>query len=145
MIASASFAADPAGFNIWRAGELKGFEKSLAPKMNKQKVATQNLSSYGNHLAMVAHREGNGEAELHQSMADVFVAQSGEATLVVGGKIPSPRNTAPGEVRGASIEGGTKHKLAAGDIVHIPANVPHQLLLDNGTQFTYFVVKVDTK
>jgi quercetin dioxygenase-like cupin family protein len=39
--------------------------------------------------------------------------------------------------------GGTSHKLAAGDVVHIPANTPHQLLVEPGTQFTYFVVKVN--
>ena len=33
-------------------------------------------------------------------------------------------------------------KLAAGDAVHIPANTPHQLLVENGKQFTYFVIKV---
>jgi quercetin dioxygenase-like cupin family protein len=32
--------------------------------------------------------------------------------------------------------------LSTGDIVHIPAGTPHQLLLDKGKPFTYFVVKV---
>ena len=42
----------------------------------------------------------------------------------------------------ASIKGGTEKKLAAGDVATIPAKVPHQVKLDAGKAFTYFVVKV---
>lgn len=140
-----AFAADPAGFVIWKSGELKGMEKKLAPKMDANKVATQQLGTYASHSAMIAHREGNGQAELHSKVADVFVVESGEGTLVVGGKIPDGKTTAPNEVRGPSIDGGEKHPIAAGDVVHIPANIPHQLLVDGGKQITYFVVKVESK
>jgi len=84
-------------------------------------------------------------AELHEKVTDLFVVQSGEATIVVGGNIIDSRTTAPGEVRGSRIEGGSRHPVAAGDIVHIPANTPHWMLLDSGKQITYFVVKVDAK
>jgi quercetin dioxygenase-like cupin family protein len=50
--------------------------------------------------------------------------------------------TAPGEVRGESIQDGKDTKLKKCDIVHIPANIPHQLLLANGDTFQYFVIKV---
>jgi len=140
-----ALAADPAGFTIWKSAELKGYEKKLAPKMDAQKVATQNLSNYGNHLAMVAHREASGQAELHVHTVDVFVIETGEGTVVVGGTIPDGKTTAPGEVRGANVEGGSKHAVAAGDVVHIPANTPHQMLVDAGKEVTYFVVKVETK
>ncbi len=140
-----ALAADPAGFTVWKASDLKGFEQKLSSKMDAQKVATQNLASFGNHLAMVAHREANGQAELHVTVADVFVIESGEATILVGGKIPSEKTTAPGEIRGPSIQGGSKRAVSAGDIVHIPANTPHQMLVDSGKQVTYFVVKVDSK
>jgi mannose-6-phosphate isomerase-like protein (cupin superfamily) len=93
---------------------------------------------------MVAHREGDGEAEVHQGQADVFVVQDGEATLVIGGEVEGGRTTAPGEIRAPSIKGGSKKPLAAGDVVHIPAKVAHQLLIAPGRKFTYFVVKVDT-
>ena len=136
-------AGGPAGFEIWSGAQLKGFAKSLAPKMSAQKVATQQLGKWGNHLFMVAHREGPGEAELHETQADIFIVESGEATLKVGGTVVSPKTTAPNEIRGPSINGGEDKKLGAGDVVHIPAKIPHQLLLDPGKQFTYAVVKVD--
>jgi len=140
--ACASPAGAPAGFEIWTGAQLKGFSKSLAPKMNAQKVATQQLGKWGNHLLMVAHREGPGEAELHEKQADIFVMQSGEATLKVGGTVVNPKTTAPDEIRGPSINGGEEKKLGPGDMVHIPAKIPHQLLVDAGKQVTYAVVKV---
>jgi mannose-6-phosphate isomerase-like protein (cupin superfamily) len=136
-------AAEPAGFVIWPGSELRAYGRKLAPKMNAGKVASERLASFGNHLAMIAHREADGEAELHEGQADVFVVQSGEATLVVGGEMVGGKTTAPGEVRGPSIKGGERRALAAGDIVNIPARVPHQLLVAAGKEFTYFVIKVD--
>jgi|NGEPerStandDraft_6_1074524.scaffolds.fasta_scaffold155640_2 mannose-6-phosphate isomerase-like protein (cupin superfamily) len=135
-------AGDPPGFYLWKSAELKGFSKTLAPQMNDKKVATQSIASYGNYSFMVAHREGSGEAEYHATQADVFVVQSGEATLVVGGELVDGKTSAPNEMRAASIKGGTEKKLAAGDVVTIPAKVAHQVKLDAGKQFTYFVVKV---
>src|SRR5262249_1614043 len=132
IAAGALLAAAPAGFEMWKGAQLKGFEKELAPKINAQKVATQQLAKFGNHLVMVAHREGPGEAELHETQADVSVAQSGEATLIIGGTMVDGRTTAPHEIRGPSIKGGEKRKLGAGDIVNIPAKVPHQVLVEGG-------------
>jgi mannose-6-phosphate isomerase-like protein (cupin superfamily) len=136
-------AAEPEGFVMWPGTELRSYGQKLAPKMNAGKVATERLATWGNHFAMIAHREGDGESELHETQADVFFVQSGEATLVVGGEVEGGKTTAPGEIRGPSIKGGSKHPLAAGDVVHIPAKTPHQLLVAPGKKFTYFVVKVD--
>ncbi len=135
-------AGDPPGFFLWKSAELKGFSKTLAPKMDAKKLATQTLANYGNYSFMVAHREGSGEAEYHAKQADIFVVQNGEATLVVGGELVDGKTTAPDEMRAASIKGGTEKKLAAGDVATIPAKVPHQVKLDAGKAFTYFVVKV---
>jgi mannose-6-phosphate isomerase-like protein (cupin superfamily) len=136
------WAADPAGFVYWSGKDLKTYEQKLKPKMNEGKVASETLAEFGNHLTMIAHREGDGEAEVHDLMADFFVVQSGEATLVVGGKVVNGKTTAPNEIRAPKIDGGERRKLVAGDIVHIPKKIPHQLLIENGKQFTYYVIKV---
>jgi len=138
-------AADQPRAVVWSASELAAYGKKLAPKMSEGKIATERLATYPNHFVMVAHREGDGEGELHETQADVFVVETGAATLVVGGKLVQPRTTQPHEVRGPSIEGGERKALAPGDIVHIPAGVPHQLLVPAGKEFTYFVIKVDAR
>jgi mannose-6-phosphate isomerase-like protein (cupin superfamily) len=136
---------DPAGFELWKSSELQAFQQKLSPKINAQKVATQPLGSYGNHSFLMAHREGSGEAELHETQNDVMVIESGEATLVVGGTVVDPKTTAPHEIRGPSIKGGEQKSLVAGDVIHIPVKVPHQMLVESGKQVTYFVVKIDAR
>jgi mannose-6-phosphate isomerase-like protein (cupin superfamily) len=146
IMAAAALTADaPKGFEHWSSAELQGFERTLGPKINAQKIATQPLGSYGNHNFLMAHREGSGEAELHETQNDVMVVESGEATLVVGGTVVDPRITAPHEIRGPSIRGGEKVALAAGDVVHIPIRIPHQMLVESGKQITYFVVKINAR
>jgi len=87
-------------------------------------------------------RTGTGSSEMHEHEAEIFVVESGEGTLVTGGRIVNPRTEKPGEIRGTSIDGGERHRVAAGDIIHIAARTPHQLVIENGKSFTYFVVKV---
>jgi mannose-6-phosphate isomerase-like protein (cupin superfamily) len=136
---------DPAGFELWTAPQLTSLQSKLSTSINSQKFAVQSLGTFSNHSFMLAHREGNGQAELHETQNDVFLVQSGQATLVVGGTVVEPKTVSPHEIRGASINGGELKTLGPGDVVHIPAGIPHQLLVDTGKQFTYFVVKIDVQ
>ena len=126
--------------DIYSTRDLKAAEGKLAGK--KEPFASQELARYGNHYTMLAHREETGSSEVHEHEADIFVIEDGEATIVTGGKVVNPKTQKPGEIRGSSITGGERHALATGDIIHIPAGTPHQLLLEKGKPFTYFVVKV---
>ena len=108
-------------------------------------MASQQLANWGNHTMMTAHREVDGEAEFHENQADIFIAQSGEAVVEIGGSVDSPRTTAAGEIRGPSITGATRNAVKAGDILHIPAKTAHRVLVEPGKQFTYVVVKVSAK
>lgn len=126
--------------DIYSAHDLGGMDQKLAQK--RTPFAAQELTRYGNHYTMLARREATGSAEVHEHEADIFVIEGGEATIVTGGRVVNGHTEKPGEIRGSSIEGGERHLLATGDIIHIPAGVPHQLLIAKGKPFTYFVVKV---
>ena len=105
-------------------------------------VAGRTLEHYPNHYTMLIVRGKDGEAELHQTIADAFFVVGGKATLWTGGTMQNSRNSGPGEQRGSGLTGASSVSLKTGDIVHIPANVPHQLRVAPGDSFTYFVVKV---
>jgi mannose-6-phosphate isomerase-like protein (cupin superfamily) len=139
------FAADSPGFMLWKSHDLMDREKTLATKIDAQKIATEQLGNFGNHTAAITHREADGVAEIHEKMNDLLVGESGEATLIIGGTVPGAKQTAPGEMRGPSVQGGERKTIGPGDIVHIPAGVPHQMLVAKGKQFTYFVMKVESK
>ena len=127
---------------VWRAAEIQEKGRALSKKLDAGKVASETIATVGNRTFMVAHREGSGQAEWHEKQADIMMISSGEVTMVYGGTIPDEKNTAAGERRGSSITGGTQVKLGPGDVLHIPAKTPHQMLLAPGAQVTYFVAKV---
>jgi mannose-6-phosphate isomerase-like protein (cupin superfamily) len=133
--------AEPAGYKYWSAAELKSLAKPLSNKTNAT-TSSENLGNFGVDHALMIHREGSGVAELHEKEADVIVVVSGAGTLVVGGTMPGSKTTAPGEERAPNVEGGVRQKMAPGDIVHIAPKTPHQVLLDPGTQISYFTLKV---
>jgi mannose-6-phosphate isomerase-like protein (cupin superfamily) len=138
-------AADPEGFALWKNDAIQKTGNDLGGKIDEQKFAFQPLGTYDNHNIGISHREGDGSAEMHETQVDIFFVEAGEATLLVGGKIVEPKTVKPHEIRGTSLEGGKSVQLTHGDIVHIPANVPHQLKIATGKTFTYTVVKVDIK
>ena len=143
IVAGVAFpAGDPVGFHIWKAGQIDAVGKKLATKLDVNKVGSESLTSVGNRSFSIAHREGTGQAEWHQKVADVLIIESGATTLVYGGQIVDGKTTEPGQIRGASIKGGSEMELGPGDVVHIPAKVPHLMKLAPGKTVTYFVVKV---
>ena len=82
-----------------------------------------------------------GNVEVHTSDTDIFYVTEGSATFVTGGTTEGGKTTAPGEIRGDKIAGGVAHRLTKGDVIVIPAGVPHWFTEVSGT-FLYFVVKV---
>jgi mannose-6-phosphate isomerase-like protein (cupin superfamily) len=122
---------------------LQTWDSKLVRELDSQGAASEVLATYSNHHVEIAHRSRTGNAELHETQNDVFFILSGEATLVAGGTLVEPKTTEAHEFEGKSIQGGTKTRLAAGDVVHIPFKVPHQLIVDSGKQITYFVVKIN--
>src|SRR5215475_643588 len=132
FVAVGSQAPAPQGYEHWTAADLQTLNKSLAEKAStdSHRAASKAIADYPNDLFMLAHREADGQVELHETQADVFFVQSGSATLLVGGTLHGAETTAPHEKRNGTIEGGVRQKLSAGDVVRIPANMPHQLLVE---------------
>lgn len=91
---------------------------------------------------MISRRDTSGIHERHEAFTDIFVVQRGRARLLYGGTADGERSSSPGEWRGGTIRGGTEAEIKPGDIVVIPAGIPHQLLLPPGESFYYFVFKV---
>ncbi|HTR66880.1 MAG TPA: cupin domain-containing protein [Terriglobales bacterium] len=134
----------PDGFELWTSASLTQMEQQLKTEAagNPHHIGTKRLADFPNDLFMLAHREADGVVEWHENQADIFVVQSGSATLLVGGTMVGGETTEPHEKRNGKIEGGIRRTLSAGDIVRIPPRVPHQLLLEGSRSFTYFVIKV---
>jgi mannose-6-phosphate isomerase-like protein (cupin superfamily) len=103
-------------------------------------AANQFLKGPGANV-FVIRREGSGETEVHMAFNDIYVVKSGHARITVGGQVTGNRETAPTEWRGGDISGGTDYELAAGDVLFIPAGIPHKTFVSPKQSLTYVLVK----
>ena len=103
------------------------------------------IASYGRLGLMLSVRTANGVGELHQNVDDLMIVEEGSATLVTGGTLTDPKTLSEGEIRGSSVKDGVSKTLAVGDVVIVPAGVPHQLLIPPGTVYKSLVAKVTEK
>jgi mannose-6-phosphate isomerase-like protein (cupin superfamily) len=111
----------------------------------KDGVATAPLPTGPGAIVLAARRDRDGEVEVHERLNDELVVRSGHAVFRVGGKVSGNRQTAPGEWRGGTIDGGDLYRLGPGDVLWIPAGTPHQALVGKGSSFSYLAVKFEAK
>jgi mannose-6-phosphate isomerase-like protein (cupin superfamily) len=126
LAATSAAAADPPGYVVW--------PKGLPPENSPHKI------QFEHHSWSLAHREKSGVVESHLTRTVVMIVQSGEATLVVGADVVDPRTHLR---RGTSIRNGIERKVSAGDVINMPAGLPHQCILEPGKQITYIDVVVN--
>ena len=108
----------------------------------KDGLATAKLPTGSpNHIVMVAHRQVDGEVEVHTKLADEIIVRTGHAKIRVGGKVTGQHQTAPDEFRGGTITGGEVFDLSPGDAIYVPVGQPHQMLVPKGGQITYTASK----
>jgi mannose-6-phosphate isomerase-like protein (cupin superfamily) len=100
------------------------------------------LGNYKTHAIKLSVRSASGGAEVHAHYDDIFFVTQGRATLVTGGTVINPKTGGDGETKGSGIRNGKTQTIAKGDIVHIPAGTPHQLILVPGTAYGAIVIKV---
>lgn len=142
LLAAPAMAADPPGFAQWSAETLRQHDLELAKHVGADHSSRETLADYGDHRFRMLYRDADGNPEQHDAIIDIVYVQSGAGTLVLGGTMAGRRGTSAGEWVGTSLEGGDRHPLAPGAIVHIPAGIPHSFLVPAGTHLTYVLLKI---
>jgi len=94
-------------------------------------------------LVVLANRRGAGEVEVHEKTNHIFIIVEGEAVFVTGGTLVNARDTAPGQRRAASVQGGETRRLTKGDVITIPAKTPHWFKEVPTQTIAYYAVNVD--
>ena len=130
----------PPGFGMWTSSELDERDAALATGTMPDGSSRETLADYGvggvSHRFRFIRRDASGPPELHDDIIDVVLIRSGGGSLQVGGEMIGESNVA-----GSSINGGETYPVAAGDVLHIPVDVPHGYLVPDG-QITYLLVRV---
>jgi mannose-6-phosphate isomerase-like protein (cupin superfamily) len=95
-------------------------------------------------LVVLANRRGAGEVEVHERTNHVFIILEGEATLVTGGTLVGAHQTAPGQTRAPSVDGGTTYHLSKGDVITIPAKTPHWFKDVPSKTIAYYAINLES-
>ena len=132
---------EPPGFALWRARELDRRRADLDRRIGPDRSARETLADYGSptrsHRFRHIHRDADGVPEIHDDIIDVVFVTSGEGGVLAGGEMIDRDGS-----RGSGIADGTRHPVAAGDVLHIPARMPHGYLVPEGGHVTYVLVRV---
>jgi mannose-6-phosphate isomerase-like protein (cupin superfamily) len=98
-------------------------------------VTAKDLTVSGSHRGMA------GQVEVHEKETDVLYITDGTATFVTGGTMVGGKMSKPGQMLGTDIQGGETHHLSKGDVIVIPAGIPHWFK-EVPQSVSYYVVKV---
>jgi mannose-6-phosphate isomerase-like protein (cupin superfamily) len=127
-------------FVVMSAQSLDDLQKTLQPENKTSEL----IDSVGMQLRIAVQHEKNragAAAELHDASDDVYYVLSGSATLVLGGKLDSPKETDPGEWRSPRIIDGKTFEIKKGDLIVVPRGTPHQRSTEN-KDFTMILIKI---
>jgi mannose-6-phosphate isomerase-like protein (cupin superfamily) len=93
-----------------------------------------------------------GGAAVHFKVSEIYHVTEGAGTLVTGGTMLNAKTRPPDAISvrledgpgasGTGIQGGESRRIKAGDVVVIPAGVPHWFSAIEGS-ITYVVMRVD--
>jgi mannose-6-phosphate isomerase-like protein (cupin superfamily) len=146
LLMGPSFAADESSFAVWTPSAIEQHEAKLKRNVAPDHSSRETLADYGDHRFRLLYRDADGLPEEHDKIVDIVMVHSGEGTLVLGGTMAGKKGSLDtGEFVGTAITGGEPHPLAAGDIVHIPAGIPHSFLVPTGKHITYVLLKFPAK
>ncbi|HLG98316.1 MAG TPA: hypothetical protein VKX49_18515 [Bryobacteraceae bacterium] len=142
LLLSPVFAAEQSSFALWSPATIAEHEAVLVKKVAADHSSRETLADYGDHRFRLLYRDADGRPEEHDKIVDVVMVHSGEGALMLGGTMAGKKGSAEtGEYLGTALSGGEVHPLAAGDIVHIPAGIPHSFLVPAGKHITYVLLK----
>jgi len=116
----------------------------LKQKLKPGNKTEELIDSAGMELRVAVQHENNktgAAAELHDASDDVYYVLEGGATLVLGGKLETPKEVEPGEWRSPRIIGGKTFEISKGDLVVVPRGTPHQRSTAN-KDFTMILIKI---
>ena len=92
--------------------------------------------------AFMISRNAVGEVEMHANAEHFYIAQAGEADVLVGRHVERNHLISAGEWRGGKILDAKPYRMRPGDVLWIPPGTAHQVVPENGT-FQYIAMNAD--
>jgi mannose-6-phosphate isomerase-like protein (cupin superfamily) len=125
---------------------LKSAPRQDAPLIDRP-VRVVDAGGHFLGVAMVQRTSADQNALVHDKIDEIYYVLEGGGMLVTGGALVDAKKTSDSPTigpgwSGANIEGGERRRVTAGDVVIIPAGVPHMFSHLDGP-IRYLVYRVD--
>jgi hypothetical protein len=126
----------------WTMAEMKAVDQELAAS----KELTHRFFGEKGYNMEVRRLTGPQPILQHGKKSDFMVIQDGEGTFMTGGELVNGKagGEDQGDLRGESIRGGVSKVLKPGDVMFVPAGVPHGFVATKD-HVTFVMVRFDTK
>lgn len=90
---------------------------------------------------LLLRREQSSEPEVHARWDDLIIIRAGTGAIALGDSLAGSRYRAPGERAGGTIVNSHQIVVRAGDVVRVPAAVPHAFIVSGDVPLEYLLVK----
>jgi len=121
---SSAPAAGPSGFASGAEVQAQ-LRVMLAEMKPEQGFMWRPLVRDGATVAAIEIWKKPGRPAVHTAEAEYAIVLEGAGTLVSGGAMADPKAKNANLVEGSRIDGGATRPLGPGDVILIPAGVPH--------------------
>lgn len=122
--------------------QVSDITKEIAAKDGNQQLDV--FAASGTQLRVAVFHDDLRENDLHEvhdASDDIYYVLAGSATLMLGGTLVEPNQSAPGEWRSKTATGGQKVAIKKGDLIVVPRGTPHQRTV-TGKGFSMILIKV---
>jgi mannose-6-phosphate isomerase-like protein (cupin superfamily) len=118
--------------------------RSIWTDLESRQVINKRVLEGGTHSINVRIVTEGDAPLVHAASADVWIVTEGTSIAVTGGQLIDPRKRPNSDDEaGAGIRDGVEQPLQAGDVLYVPAGVPHGFRTVRG--FRALLVRFDTK
>lgn len=94
------------------------------------------------YRAQLEYRPATAPAASHDKDAELFVVLQGTGAIVTGGTLVDEKRVNANNSSGSSIAGGHSQAVAQGDVLIVPATVPHQVIPGGGEPIVVMTMHV---
>jgi mannose-6-phosphate isomerase-like protein (cupin superfamily) len=145
-VASSAFAqqaAPPPMKTFMNNKEIMGLiDKAKADRKGDAPLVAEPILSLTPYRAQLEYRPGTSPAAVHEKDAELMVVLEGTGNIVTGGKLVDEKRNNANNLGGSSIAGGSSQAVVKGDMLIVPANVPHQVIPTGGAPIVLMTLHV---
>ena len=141
----------PSEYVHWNAESFAEFQTDLENQLRDGEgiwgtpfvvVPALPRADHRRHDVQIIHRAGYTQPEIHATKWDIYVVLEGSGTARLGGERVNWIEGRPPEEQHPQLSGAEEFELTEGDILHVPARVWHQVVVEPGESITYALINV---